>query len=42
MKYREISDTLEMPINTVKVNIHRGRRMLRERMKEVMGHALAC
>lgn len=42
MKYREISDTLEMPINTVKVNIHRGRKMLRERLKEVMGHALAC
>jgi RNA polymerase sigma-70 factor (ECF subfamily) len=42
MKYREISETLEMPINTVKVNIHRGRRMLRERLKEVMGHALAC
>lgn len=42
MKYREISDTLEMPINTVKVNIHRGRKILRERMKEVMGHALAC
>ncbi|HUF78086.1 MAG TPA: sigma-70 family RNA polymerase sigma factor [Thermoanaerobaculia bacterium] len=41
MKYREISETLEMPINTVKVNIHRGRRMLRERLKEVMGHALA-
>lgn len=42
MKYREISETLQMPINTVKVNIHRGRRMLRERLKEVMGHALAC
>lgn len=42
MKYQEISDTLEMPLNTVKVNIHRGRKMLRERMREVMGHAVAC
>lgn len=42
MKYQEISDTLQMPLNTVKVNIHRGRRMLRERLQEVMGHALAC
>lgn len=42
MKYQEISDTLEMPLNTVKVNIHRGRRMLRERLKEVMRHAVAC
>lgn len=38
LKYQEISDTLEMPLGTVKVNIHRGRRMLRERMKEVLGH----
>lgn len=42
MKYQEISDTLGMPLNTVKVNIHRGRRMLRDRMREVMGHAVAC
>ena len=37
LKYQEISDTLQMPINTVKVNIHRGRRMLRERMRDVLG-----
>lgn len=41
MKYQEISETLEMPLNTVKVNIHRGRKMLRERLKEVMAHAPA-
>lgn len=41
MKYHEISETLEMPLNTVKVNIHRGRKMLRERLKEVMAHAPA-
>lgn len=42
MKYREISEALEMPINTVKVNIHRGRKMLRDRLREVMTHAQAC
>lgn len=42
MKYKEISEALDMPINTVKVNIHRGRKMLRDRLKEVMGHAAAC
>ena len=42
MKYREISETLQMPLNTVKVNIHRGRRMLRDRLQEVMTHAQAC
>jgi len=42
MKYKEISEALEMPINTVKVNIHRGRRMLRDRLRGVMGHAAAC
>jgi len=42
MKYKEISEALDMPINTVKVNIHRGRRMLRDRLREVMGHATAC
>ncbi len=42
MKYKEISEALEMPINTVKVNIHRGRRMLRDRLRGVMDHAAAC
>jgi len=32
LRYREISDTLEMPLNTVRVNIHRGRRLLREEL----------
>ena len=30
MPYAEISDTLEMPLGTIKVYLHRGRRMLRE------------
>jgi RNA polymerase sigma-70 factor (ECF subfamily) len=32
MKYEEISRLLDMPLNTVKVNIHRGRRLLREHL----------
>lgn len=42
MKYREISETLGLPLNTVKVHIHRGRRLLRDRLREVIGHATAC
>lgn len=30
MKYNEISQAMEIPLNTVKVYLHRGRRMLRE------------
>ena len=32
MKYEQISETLELPLNTVKSYLHRGRRMLRERL----------
>jgi RNA polymerase sigma-70 factor (ECF subfamily) len=38
-KYREISDALDLPLNTVRVYLHRGRRRLRERLREVYGHA---
>lgn len=38
MKYQEIADALEIPLNTVKIQIHRARRMLRERIEEVNGH----
>jgi len=34
LKYHEIAETLEMPLNTVRVNLHRGRRKLRERLHE--------
>ncbi len=30
LTYREIADVLETPLNSVKVHVHRGRRMLRE------------
>ena len=33
--YREISEALEAPLNSVKVHVYRGRRLLREMLKEV-------
>jgi RNA polymerase sigma factor (sigma-70 family) len=33
LTYAEIVDVLEMPLNTVKVYLHRGRRMLRETLR---------
>jgi RNA polymerase sigma-70 factor (ECF subfamily) len=33
MTYNEIVDALEMPLNTVKVYLHRGRKMLREALR---------
>lgn len=38
MKYQEIALALEIPLNTVKIQIHRARRLLRERIEEVNGH----
>lgn len=34
LRYQEIAEALEMPLNTVRVNLHRGRRKLRERLRE--------
>jgi len=34
LKYQEIAEALEMPLNTVRVNLHRGRRNLRELLHE--------
>jgi RNA polymerase sigma-70 factor (ECF subfamily) len=39
LKYQEISEALDLPLNTVRVYIHRGRQRLREQLKEVHGHA---
>ena len=33
MTYSEIVDAVEMPLNTVKVYLHRGRNMLREALR---------
>lgn len=41
LKYQEISDALDMPINTVKVYIHRGRKKLRQELAEVTNHEAA-
>jgi RNA polymerase sigma-70 factor (ECF subfamily) len=35
LKYHEISEVLELPLNTVRVYLHRGRRRLRERLRRV-------
>ena len=37
-KYREISDALELPLNTVRVYLHRGRRKIRQELREAYGH----
>lgn len=34
MSYKEISEQLDIPLNTIKVYLHRGRKMLRERLQE--------
>lgn len=34
LKYQEISNALDMPLNTVKVYIHRGRKKLRKRLSK--------
>lgn len=35
LKYEEISDVLNMPLNSVKSYIHRGRRLLREQLSAI-------
>ena len=42
LTYQEISDALEMPLNNVRVNLHRGRRKLREELGEVRDNVAAC
>ena len=36
LKYEEISGAMDMPMNTVKVYLHRGRKMLREQLSEMI------
>lgn len=40
MKYREISATLDLPINTVKVYLLRARKKLQEELKEYEAHEI--
>jgi len=39
LKYEEISEVMEIPLNTVKTYLHRARRKLREKLREVHCHA---
>jgi len=41
LKYQEIADALDMPLNTVKVYIHRGRKKLRKRLTDRLDYAPA-
>lgn len=38
MKYEQISDTVDLPLNTVKSYLYRGRRMLRDQLRDVVKH----
>jgi RNA polymerase sigma-70 factor (ECF subfamily) len=38
MTYAEIGEALDVPMNTVRVYLYRGRRMLREQLRERVGH----
>jgi len=42
LSYREIGDALEMSLDNVRVILHRGRRRLREELREVYDDAAAC
>jgi RNA polymerase sigma-70 factor (ECF subfamily) len=39
LKYQEISQCLELPLNTIKSYLHRGRRMLRDQLREAFNEA---
>jgi RNA polymerase sigma-70 factor (ECF subfamily) len=38
LKYEEIAQAVDLPLNTVKSYIHRGRKMLREELREIVSH----
>ncbi|MCP3957978.1 MAG: sigma-70 family RNA polymerase sigma factor [bacterium] len=39
LKYQEICEVLDVPLTTVRVYLHRGRRRLREQLRDVYGDA---
>ena len=41
LKYKEISEALDMPLNTAKVYVHRGRKKLRHHLADVLNHEVA-
>ncbi|MFP4228253.1 MAG: RNA polymerase sigma factor [Salinivenus sp.] len=41
LKYKEIAEALDMPLNTVKVYIHRGRKKLRRQLSHSLDAAVA-
>lgn len=41
LKYEEISGAMDLPMTTVKVYLHRGRKMLRERLRDVLEREVA-
>jgi RNA polymerase sigma-70 factor (ECF subfamily) len=42
LSYRRISEVLEIDLSLVRARLHRGRRALRERLREVYADAAAC
>ncbi len=42
LSYQEICESLELPLTTVRVALHRGRRRLRERLREVYDNVSAA
>ena len=40
--YAEIATALEMPLNSVRVTLHRARIKLRDALREEYDHAAAC
>jgi len=42
LSYREIGEALEMPLSSVRVTLYRGRRRLREELREVQHDVAVC